>query len=262
MTSHEQAAGVGALFSLTGRVAVVTGGARGIGAASAAILAQAGADVAIVDLLDGGQTVATVEGFGRGAVAYRADLTQEEAVDALFARIRAEFGRIDIVHNNAGIAFCQRAEDMTFDEWRRVTSIDLDAVFLVARAAGRIMIADGRGGSIINTASMSGLIVNFPQEQVAYNAAKAGVIHLTRSLAAEWAKHGIRVNAVSPGYINTDMTPPTSNKEWMDTWFAMGPAKRLGNPQEVAGAVLYLASDLASFTTGANLVVDGGYTCY
>lgn len=124
------------------------------------------------------------------------------------------------------------------------------------------MIADGNGGSIINTASMSGLVVNYPQEQVAYNAAKAGVIHLTKSLAAEWAKHGIRVNAVSPGYICTDMTPATSNKEWMDTWFAMGPTKRLGEAHEVAGAVLYLASPLASFTTGANIVVDGGYTCY
>lgn len=253
---------VDALFSLHGRVAVVTGAARGIGAASAELLARAGADVAVVDLLDGSDSVTAVQAWGRRAAAYQVDLRDEAAVDDTFARIRADFGRLDVVHNNAGIAYCRPAEEMSFEEWKAVTSIDLDAVFLVARAAGRIMIADGNGGAIVNTASMSGLVVNYPQEQVAYNAAKAGVIHLTRSLAAEWAKHRIRVNAVSPGYISTDMTPPTSRKDWMDAWFAMSPTKRLGTPMEVAGAVLYLASDLAGFTTGANIVVDGGYTCY
>lgn len=254
--------GVESLFSLEGRVAVVTGGARGIGADTAELLAMAGADVAVVDVLNSDHTVALVESHGRRAQGYQADLTDETAVNQLFADISREFGRIDIVHNNAGIAFCQKAEDMTFEEWRRVMNIDLDAVFLVARAAGQLMIEAGRGGSIINTASMSGMIVNYPQEQVAYNAAKAGVIHLTKSLAAEWAQYSIRVNAVSPGYIGTDMTPPTSRKDWMDEWFARSPVKRLGTPREVAGAVLYLASDAASFTTGANIVVDGGYTCY
>lgn len=254
--------GVESLFSLEGRVAVVTGGARGIGADTTELLAMAGADVAVVDVLNSDHTVALVESHGRRAQGYQADLTDETAVNQLFADISREFGRIDIVHNNAGIAFCQKAEDMTFEEWRRVMNIDLDAVFLVARAAGQLMIEAGRGGSIINTASMSGMIVNYPQEQVAYNAAKAGVIHLTKSLAAEWAQYSIRVNAVSPGYIGTDMTPPTSRKDWMDEWFARSPIKRLGTPREVAGAVLYLASDAASFTTGANIVVDGGYTCY
>lgn len=253
---------VESLFSLEGRVAVVTGGARGIGADTAELLAMAGADVAVVDVLFSDKTIACVESHGRRAQGYQADLTDEAAVNRLFADIARDFGRMDIVHNNAGIAFCQKAEDMTFEEWRRVMAIDLDAVFLVARAAGRLMIQAGKGGSIINTASMSGMIVNFPQEQVAYNAAKAGVIHLTKSLAAEWAQYSIRVNAVSPGYIGTDMTPPTSRKDWMDEWFARSPIKRLGTPREVAGAVLYLASDLASFTTGANIVVDGGYTCY
>ena len=253
---------VESLFSLEGRVAVVTGGARGIGADTAALLAMAGADVAVVDVLVSDNTIARVEAHGGRAHGYHADLTDEAEVNQVFADISRDFGRIDVVHNNAGIAFCQKAEDMTFEEWRRVINIDLDAVFLVARAAGRLMIEAGRGGSIINTASMSGMIVNFPQEQVAYNAAKAGVIHLTKSLAAEWAQYSIRVNAVSPGYIGTDMTPPTSRKDWMDEWFARSPIKRLGTPREVAGAVLYLASDLASFTTGANIVVDGGYTCY
>lgn len=253
---------VAELISLTGRVAVITGGARGIGAASAQLMAHAGADVAVIDILDSSETVSVVEGLGRRAVAYQADLTDESEVTQVFDQIKADFGRVDVVHNNAGIAYCKKAEEMTFEEWRNVTKIDLDTVFLVARTAGRIMIHDGNGGSIVNTASMSGIIVNYPQEQVAYNAAKAGVIQLTRSLACEWSKHGIRVNAVSPGYICTDMTPATSDKAWMDTWLSMSPTKRLGTPMEVAGAVLYLASDLASFTTGTNLVVDGGYSCY
>ena len=249
-------------FMLTGKKAVVTGGARGIGNAAAVALAEAGADVAILDLLDASETVEQIKELGRESFSIKVDLTIEKDVDDAFEEIKKRFGRIDIVHNNAGIAHCVKCEDMTFEEWRKVIAIDLDAVFLVARAAGRIMIADGTGGSIINTASMSGIIVNYPQEQVAYNAAKAGVIHLTKSLACEWAKHNIRVNAISPGYICTDMTPPTSNKAWMDIWFAMSPIKRLGTPMELAGAVLYLASDASTFTTGCNIVIDGGYSCY
>ncbi len=249
-------------FSLTGKVAVVSGGARGIGAASAAMLAQCGADVAIVDVLDTSEAVAAVTAQGRRGRGYAADLRDEEAVTSLFAHIVADFDGVDIVHNNAGISRCSAAEETSLAQWREVLEIDLDAVFLVARAAGRIMIGQGRGGSIINTASMSGMIVNYPQEQVAYNAAKAGVIQLTRSLACEWAEFGIRVNAVSPGYIATDMTPGTSPEGWYDAWLARSPTKRLGTPTEVAGAVAYLAGDLASFTTGANLVVDGGYSCY
>ena len=249
-------------FMLTGKKAVVTGGARGIGNATAVALAEAGADVAIVDILDGGETVRQIKELGRESFSIKADLTKEAEVDEAFAQIKKKFGRIDVVHNNAGIALCVKCEDMTFEQWRKVVSIDLEAIFLVARAAGRYMIADGTGGSIINTASMSGIIVNYPQEQVAYNAAKAGVIQLTRSLACEWAKHNIRVNSISPGYICTDMTPANSNKAWMDTWLAMCPTKRLGTPNELAGAVLYLASSASSYTTGCNIVIDGGYTCY
>ena len=249
-------------FMLNGKKAVVTGGSRGIGNATAVALAEAGADVAVLDIRDCSETVKQIKDLGRESFSIKVDLTKEAEVNEAFDQIKKKFGRIDIVHNNAGIAFCEKCENMTFEEWRKVLSIDLDAVFLVARAAGRYMIADGTGGSIINTGSMSGIIVNYPQEQVAYNAAKAGVIHLTKSLACEWSKYNIRVNSISPGYICTDMTPSTSNKAWMDTWFAMSPTKRLGTPQELAGAVLYLASSASSFTTGCNIVIDGGYCCY
>ena len=159
-------------FSLTGKVAVVSGGARGIGAASAAMLAQRGAYVAIVDVLDTSEAVAAVTAQGRRGRGYAADLRDEGAVTSLFAHIVADFDGVDVIHNNAGISRCSAAEETSLAQWREVLEIDLDAVFLFARAAGRIMIDQGRGGSIIITASMSGMIVNYPREQVAYNAAK------------------------------------------------------------------------------------------
>ena len=241
-------------FRLDGKVAIVTGGARGIGAASAKALAEAGAKLAIIDIIDNTPIIDELTKNGFEAKGYNADLTVEAQVEEVIDSIKKDFGRIDILH--------KKCEDMTFAEWRRVMDIDLDAVFLVSRAVGRVMIKDGNGGSMINTASMSGTIVNYPQEQVAYNAAKAGVIHLTKSLACEWIKHGIRVNCVSPGYICTDMTPANSNKAWMDIWFQMSPTKRLGLPDEIAGAVLYLASSVSSFTNGCNIIIDGGYSCY
>ena len=230
--------------------------------ASALAFAEAGADVAVMDIIDTSETVRLIKEMGREAYSIKVDLTNEDDVNAAVAEAKEKLGAIHVLHNNAGIAHCVKCEDMTFEEWRMVMKIDLDAVFLVARAVGRIMIADGTGGSIVNTASMSGTIVNYPQEQVAYNAAKAGVIHLTKSLACEWAKYNIRVNCISPGYVCTDMTPPTTNKAWQDIWYSMCPTKRMASAQEMAGGVLYLASPAASYTTGANLEIDGGYACY
>ena len=249
-------------FRLDGKKAIVTGGARGIGQATALAFAEAGADVAVMDIIDTSETVRLIKEMGREAYSIKVDLTNEDDVNAAVAEAKEKLGAIHVLHNNAGIAHCVKCEDMTFEEWRMVMKIDLDAVFLVARAVGRIMIADGTGGSIVNTASMSGTIVNYPQEQVAYNAAKAGVIHLTKSLACEWAKYNIRVNCISPGYVCTDMTPPTRNKTWQDIWYSMCPTKRMASAQEMAGGVLYLASPAASYTTGANLEIDGGYACY
>lgn len=249
-------------FRLDGKKAIVTGGARGIGQATALAFAEAGADVAVMDIIDTSETVRLIKEMGREAYSIKVDLTNEDDVNAAVAEAKEKLGAIHVLHNNAGIAHCVKCEDMTFEEWRMVMKIDLDAVFLVARAVGRIMIGDGTGGSIVNTASMSGTIVNYPQEQVAYNAAKAGVIHLTKSLACEWAKYNIRVNCISPGYVCTDMTPPTTNKAWQDIWYSMCPTKRMASAQEMAGGVLYLASPAASYTTGANLEIDGGYACY
>ena len=249
-------------FRLDGKKAIVTGGARGIGQATALAFAEAGADVAVMDIIDTSETVRLIKEMGREAYSIKVDLTNEDDVNAAVAEAKEKLGAIHVLHNNAGIAHCVKCEDMTFEEWRMVMKIDLDAVFLVTRAVGRIMIADGTGGSIVNTASMSGTIVNYPQEQVAYNAAKAGVIHLTKSLACEWAKYNIRVNCISPGYVCTDMTPPTTNKAWQDIWYSMCPTKRMASAQEMAGGVLYLASPAASYTTGANLEIDGGYACY
>ena len=249
-------------FRLDGKKAIVTGGARGIGQATALAFAEAGADVAVMDIIDTSETVRLIKEMGREAYSIKVDLTNEDDLNAAVAEAKEKLGAIHVLHNNAGIAHCVKCEDMTFEEWRMVMKIDLDAVFLVARAVGRIMIADGTGGSIVNTASMSGTIVNYPQEQVAYNAAKAGVIHLTKSLACEWAKYNIRVNCISPGYVCTDMTPPTTNKAWQDIWYSMCPTKRMASAQEMAGGVLYLASPAASYTTGANLEIDGGYACY
>ena len=247
-------------FRLTGKKAVVTGGAQGIGESIALAFAEAGADVAILDLNDAARTVDKIRVMGREAFCIQTDIADEAAVEAAFAEIDEQFPVIDILFNNAGICICTPAEQMTLDEWRKVVDVDLTAQFLVARAAGQRMIRSGKGGAIISTTSMSGHIVNVPQPQCAYNAAKAGLIHLTKSLATEWAKHDIRVNSISPGYIATPLAldvPP----ERKENWFFMAPMKRFGLAEELQGAVVYLASAASSYTTGCDIVIDGGYSC-
>lgn len=255
-------------FRLNGKKAVVTGGAGGIGSACANALAEAGADIAVFDVKpeDAPAVLAVlkqIEAHGRNALYMRVNLTDEGEVVAAFDKVLKEFGEINIVFSNAGVAQMIACEEMEFSEWRRVISIDLDSMFLVARTAGRIMMNAGQGGVIVHTGSMSGDIVNYPQPQAAYNAAKAGVIHLTKSLACEWAKHSIRVNCISPGYVHSPMMPiETIPKEYMDIFYDRTPMRRVGTPEEIAPAVLYLASDASSFTTGAEIVIDGGYCCW
>jgi NAD(P)-dependent dehydrogenase (short-subunit alcohol dehydrogenase family) len=190
------------------------------------------------------------------------DVTDPDSVRALVREVLEGHGRLDVMINNAGIARSVPAEEMTDEEWRRMTSVNLDGVFWGCREAGRVMLERG-SGSIVNIASMSGMISNHPQPQAHYNTAKAGVIMLTKSLAGEWASRGVRVNAVSPGYTRTPMTEPSMSKsEWAEVWLSSTPMGRIAEPREIAPAVLYLASDTASFATGTNLVVDGGYTVW
>ncbi len=251
------------LFDLTDRNALVTGGARGLGLAMARALAQHGAKLALFDR-DGAQAesaVATLAGEGFTAIALQGDVTRPDDVQAAVEATVSRFGSLDVCLNNAGIVVNVPAEEMTLAEWQQVIDVNLTGVFLVAQACGRQMIRQGKG-SIINIASMSGLIANYPQPQCSYNASKAGVIMLTTSLASEWARHGVRVNAIAPGYMRTELTAKFfQDPEIIRQWLEPTPMGRPGEPHELGGLAVYLASDASSFMTGSTLVIDGGYTC-
>jgi sorbose reductase len=248
------------LFGLQGKVAVVTGAARGIGQVVAAGLAKAGAEIVLIDLVESSETEKIITQDGGKACSLIADVTNESQIENAMAEIFKRSGKIDILFNNAGIGLHKPAVEATADEWRKVVDVNLTGVYIVARAVGRIMIEHGIHGSIINMASMSSLIINYPQCQASYNASKAGVMHLTKSLAIEWADFGIRVNSLSPGYIVTQLIAYVP-QEIKDTWLPMIPLHRMGMPEELVGAVIYLASNAATYTTGHNLIVDGAYTC-
>ena len=243
---------------LDGKKAFVTGGARGIGKSIATALCEAGADVAIVDVdIDEAQRTAAAlaEATGRKTLAVKADVTDPGQVDAMIEAVLAAFGRIDAAFCNAGICMNIPAEE------KKVIDINLTGVFLTAQAAGRVMLRQG-GGSIVNTASMSGHIVNVPQPQCSYNASKAGVIQLTKSLAVEWAMKGVRVNCISPGYIGTELTLNSpSLKPLIEQWNHMAPLSRMGRPDELQAIAVYLAGDTSAFTTGSDFVIDGAFTC-
>lgn len=252
-------------FRLDGKSAFVTGGARGIGKSVATAFAEAGADVAIVDV-----DIATAEATaaeiaaatGRRMTAIACDVTDPEQVDRMVDEVVKTYGKLDVAFCNAGICVNEAAENMTYAQWSKVININLTGVFLTAQAAGRQMLKQG-GGSIINTASMSAHIVNVPQPQCAYNASKAGVIQLTKSLAVEWAARNVRVNCISPGYIGTDLTLNSpSLVPLIEQWNQMSPIHRLGKPEELQAICVYLASDASPFTTGGDFVVDGAFTCF
>ena len=252
-------------FDLTGRRAVVTGGAQGIGAACVAALSEAGAEVTIadLDLASAEATAASFRAEGRKVRAARLDVTDSAAVEALAEALEAA-GGTDILVNNAGIVQSNTpAETCSDDHWRRHMAINLDGVFFCARAFGRRMLAR-RSGSIVNMGSMSGLIVNKPQEQSFYNASKAGVHHLTKSLAAEWGGRGVRVNAVAPTVVETELVKNVLKEipQMEAAWKEMTPMGRFGRPDEIASVVLFLASDAASLMTGAVVSADAGYTCW
>lgn len=240
---------------LQDKVAVITGGASGIGAATARLFVSEGAKVVLVDLNEekGKAFEAELKGLNAEALFIKANITSEEEVANIFKQTVATFGKVDIVFNNAGIGRVHSSHDLDYSEWRNTVNVDLDGVFLVARESIREMLKTG-GGSIVNTASMYGWVGS--PGSAAYNAAKGGVINLTRSLALEYAEQNIRINALCPGFIDTPIIPEESKQALS----AATPMKRLGKSEEMAKAVLFMASDDSSYMTGNSLTVDGGYT--
>jgi NAD(P)-dependent dehydrogenase (short-subunit alcohol dehydrogenase family) len=253
-------------YDLKGRVAAVTGGGQGIGLACAQALGEAGARVAVLDLLPDRVEAAVAELRGKGldATGHQLDVTVSAQVDEVAARIARELGApVSALVNNAGVARSNvRAEDTSDEHWRFHMDVNVDGLFWCCRAFGRQMLEAGKG-SIVNVGSMSGFIVNKPQPQSFYNASKAAVHHLTRSLAAEWGARGVRVNAVAPTYVETPLTRfGMEDQSMYPTWIEMTPMRRVGQPDEIASVVLFLASDASSLMTGSIVLADGGYTCW
>jgi NAD(P)-dependent dehydrogenase (short-subunit alcohol dehydrogenase family) len=251
-------------FRLDDRVALVTGGGQGIGRAFAHALGEAGAAVAVVDVsADHAERVAAeLAAKGIASLALPADVTCADDVQAMVDAVVQQWGTLTIAVNNAGVGAWVAAETVSEAHWDTVINVNLKGVFLCAQAAGRAMLAAGYG-KIINTASMSAHIVNMPQNQSVYNTSKAGVLHLTRSLAAEWAARGIRVNSISPGYTRTALVDALlASPEGQDKarhWLARTPAGRMGDVTDLQGAVVYLAAEASDFMTGHDMVIDGGY---
>jgi NAD(P)-dependent dehydrogenase (short-subunit alcohol dehydrogenase family) len=262
MTAIETYRGI---FNLIGKKAIVTGGSRGIGKALAEGLAAHGADVAIVvrSTVNRAEDVAnSIRESGRDAMVIQADVSIESDVQRMTDAVMKKWGRIDILINNAGIIIPANAEDGTLADWRQTMAVNLDGVFLCSQIVGREMIKQ-KSGSIINIGSMSGRIVNWPFRHTAYNVSKAGVHMLTKGLATEWAEHNIRVNALAPGYVRTELTDEVIKSDpdvVKNHWAAGAVQNRIGAVEELVGATVYLASDAASFTTGEIITIDGGLT--
>ncbi|KAL4804986.1 hypothetical protein BDV18DRAFT_152904 [Aspergillus unguis] len=248
-------------FDLTGKVAVVTGGARGIGLEVSRGLAEAGADIAIIynSSSTATQTAATIASENNiTARAYKANVSNKDEITSAIENIRADFGgKLDIVVVNSGIATSVPAEEYTTAQWREIMDVNLDGAFYTAQAAANVFKEQGHG-NVLFTASVSAGLVNVPQKQAAYNASKAAVVQLAKCLSVEWVDF-CRVNCISPGFIATEILDHHP-KEWREKWYDMIPAKRMAQTYELKGAYVFAASDASSYMTGADLIIDGGYT--
>jgi len=252
------------LFDLGGQTAFVTGAGSGIGQAIAVGLAEAGAQVACFDLpgsRDLAGTVERIQAHGRRALALEGSVTSAADLAAAVARTEAELGPLSLAVNSAGIANAQPAEELELERWQRMLDINLTGVLLSCQAQARVMLPRGRG-AIVNIASMSGSIVNRGLLQAHYNTSKAGVIHLTKSLAMEWAERGLRVNCISPGYTATPMNTRPEVADQVKIFEQTTPLGRMAAVEEMVGPAIFLCSPAASFCTGVDLIVDGGFVCW
>jgi NAD(P)-dependent dehydrogenase (short-subunit alcohol dehydrogenase family) len=248
------------LFDIKGRKALVTGAGRGIGKVLALTLAEAGCDVALFGLHHKNleEVAVLVSKSGVRSLVLEGDVSRKSDVQKAFSAVAKGFGRLDISVNNAGISMQTPVEEMPEPDWDRIMDINMKGVFLCSQEAAHLMIPR-KSGSIINIGSISARTVNVPQKQAVYDTSKAGVVMLTQAMAVEWAPYGIRVNSISPGYMKTEMTLSSMSKLF-PAWESLTPLGRLGEPEELRGALIYLASDASSYMIGHDLVVDGGYT--
>jgi NAD(P)-dependent dehydrogenase (short-subunit alcohol dehydrogenase family) len=254
-----------ALFDLSNRVALVTGAGSGIGQRIAMGLAQSGADVALLDRrTDSGlrDTAEAIAATGQRTIEIAADVTSQQAMADAVRRTEAELGPLRLALNAAGIANAEACEDMSEEQYQTLMDINMKGVWLSCQAEARAMLVHGQGGSIVNIASMSGVIVNRGLMQVHYNASKAGVIHMSKSMAMEWVDRGIRVNSISPGYTATPMNTRPEMVHQTKAFESQTPMQRMADVNEMVGPAIFLLSDAASYCTGVDLLVDGGFCCW
>ena len=249
-------------FSLEGKTVLITGGSKGLGKAVALGLADAGANIAVasrgIDLCE--DSAHEISQKGVKTIAIQADVTKPDQVENMVQTTVSEFGSLDVIFNNAGTAIVAPAEEMSYEDLTKIIDLNVVGLFLCCQSAARVMIPQ-KSGSIINMASMSAHVVNLPQKTSNYNASKAAVVQLTKNLAVEWAPHNIRVNVVSPGYHLTELAKSFSD-ELINMWREKIPMQRIADPSELAGAILFLASDASSYCTGMEMIIDGGYTLW